>query len=289
MEHLEVGVPSTRQESSSSTSYELRCVATVHANGAASDEQQLRWSRWRRYSEFFELRAVLTEAFGDELGLLPAFPGKSLLSTASLIESRREQLQVYMQALVRVPLVREFERFLRFLGAPAVEPQPEPARRARLEPEPEQARAPNGVPVISMPLEPATPPRVQQARAPAVLNKTVEPGTSFRGGGPLAPPVPSSPDASQTKALLRAFYAVHEPAFANDEKLESLMRTYQRKAAQAGDVSVGGWRSLLFGSIAKESGVHPLEHWQEELDSTDGANRSTPRRVKFSGDEPEPE
>eukprot|EP01046_Picozoa_sp_COSAG06_P013474 COSAG06_NODE_817_length_12118_cov_6.463683_9_plen_57_part_01 len=32
MEHLEVGVPSTRQESSSSTSYELRCVATVHAN-----------------------------------------------------------------------------------------------------------------------------------------------------------------------------------------------------------------------------------------------------------------
>ena len=168
MEHLEVGVPSTRQESSSSTSYELRCVATVHANGAASDEQQLRWSRWRRYSEFFELRAVLTEAFGDELGLLPAFPGKSLLSTASLIESRREQLQVYMQALVRVPLVREFERFLRFLGAPAVEPQPEPARRARLEPEPEQARAPNGVPVISMPLEPATPPRVQQARAPAV-------------------------------------------------------------------------------------------------------------------------
>ena len=99
MEHLEVRVPATRQEAGS-TVYELRCRATTHSSGGGARQQTLRWSQGRRYSDFFELRALLADAFGDDLGLLPAFPGKSLLNTNSLIDSRREQLDVWLQAAV---------------------------------------------------------------------------------------------------------------------------------------------------------------------------------------------
>ena len=285
MEHLEVTVPATRTESSSSITYEMQCVATVHSAGLGPAEQRLRWSKHRRYSEFFELRAVLTDTFGDDLGLLPAFPGKSLLSSASLVESRREQLQEYMQALARVPLVREFEIFLRFLGAPTAEPRAELTPRSRTAPEPEQALARNGAPLISLPLEPETPPRPHHA--PAILNTSVELEASVQGGG--LPADPTSPDASQTKELLRAFYSVYDPASSSDDKLDSLIHTYRQKAMEVGDGSVGGWRSLLFGNIAKDTGVHPLEHWQHKLDSAADGQRITPRRVKFRGAKPRQE
>ena len=265
MDQLSVDIPSWRRESSGGAAvYELRCKAGV-VNPLFGSAPPKVWSTFRRYSAFAELRATLRDAFGDEIGLLPPFPGKSMLpSTDTLSQSRKIELDRWIQALVRVPLVREFETFLRFIDAPPIEDAHVSPRSSSAESEPERDA---GSPAVE--LEPDTPPRRASGSVLAAKSDVA---------------ISEQPPAEQTKEILRFFYEAVEPSLASDGKIDRLIDEYQQLAAEQKIFSMTGWRSMLFGALAKEHGIHPLEHWQAAAASgqgTPGGKVRTPRRVKF--------
>ena len=135
-----------------------------------------------------------------------------LPSTDTLSQSRKIELDRWVQALVRVPLVREFETFLRFIDAPPIEDAHVSPRSSSAESEPERDA---GSPAVE--LEPDTPPRRASGSVLAAKSDVA---------------ISEQPPAEQTKEILRFFYEAVEPSLASDGKIDRLIDEYQQLAAE---------------------------------------------------------
>jgi hypothetical protein len=74
------------------------------------------WELTKRFSQFVELRAAL--ALKLKTVALPQTPGKRFLVTQAKAETRREQLEQFVQKLLRVPEAAVSAEFLDFLEVP---------------------------------------------------------------------------------------------------------------------------------------------------------------------------
>ena len=61
-------------------------------------------------------------------------------------------------------------------------------------------------------------------------------------------------------AILMLFYAEHEPEFANQHKINRILRAYRNKAIKADRAAE--WRELMYRAIAQQRGEDPRAHWQ---------------------------
>eukprot|EP01044_Picomonas_judraskeda_P036164 COSAG03_NODE_15833_length_419_cov_0.806250_1_plen_77_part_01 len=61
------------------------------------------------------------------------------------------------------------------------------------------------------------------------------------------------------EAILIAFYAKHEPDFANLDKVSKITSSFQKKAKKKG----GDWEEMMFAAMKKQRGEDPRALYQE--------------------------
>ena len=61
------------------------------------------------------------------------------------------------------------------------------------------------------------------------------------------------------EAILIAFYAKHEPDFANVEKVSKITTSFRKKAAKKG----GDWEEMMYAAMKKQRGEDPRTLYQE--------------------------
>ena len=72
------------------------------------------------------------------------------------------------------------------------------------------------------------------------------------------------------EAILIAFYAKHEPDFANLDKVSKITSSFQKKAKKKG----GDWEEMMFAAMKKQRGEDPRALYQEIMAAK--ANGSEP-------------
>lgn len=77
---------------------------------------------------------------------------------------------------------------------------------------------------------------------------------------PAPVPEPEPEPELDDVAVLIEFYQEHEPNFANQQKVNRILRAYRKKASKANQTAQ--WRELMYSSIATQRGEDPRDYWQ---------------------------
>lgn len=88
------------------------CALTrVPAPGKGFKEETKKWSVWQRYSAFVTLDASLREKYGWQMNHIKLPPKKTFGNkNPDFVERRRMELQVYIQAVLKVKNITEFDK-----------------------------------------------------------------------------------------------------------------------------------------------------------------------------------
>ena len=87
---------------------------------------------------------------------------------------------------------------------------------------------------------------------------------------PAPQPAPVTvPELLDDVAILIEFYREREPNFANQQKVNRILRAYRKKASKANQTAQ--WRELMYSSIAAQRGEDPRDYWQRVRSSRTAA------------------
>eukprot|EP00500_Bicosoecida_sp_ms1_P012402 CAMPEP_0203826956 /NCGR_PEP_ID=MMETSP0115-20131106/57782_1 /ASSEMBLY_ACC=CAM_ASM_000227 /TAXON_ID=33651 /ORGANISM="Bicosoecid sp, Strain ms1" /LENGTH=150 /DNA_ID=CAMNT_0050736011 /DNA_START=136 /DNA_END=585 /DNA_ORIENTATION=+ len=109
--YSEVRQARINKEGSTFVEYEVCALTRVPAPGKGFKAETKKWAVWQRYSAFVELDAALRAKYGWQMDHIKLPPKKTFGNTKpDFVERRRVELQVYLQAVLKIKNITEFQK-----------------------------------------------------------------------------------------------------------------------------------------------------------------------------------